>query len=136
MKLATALCTAAFVLATAVGFAADQSARQQDSTTESDRSYPYPDWPAIAKTAPQKSTDQQKAAEQSEPQKSADEQKAAEQSGLSLLEKARRALEAVTGACGQLRQACLDEDQLVQGQSKCQEFRATCGSNWLSVTKP
>src|ERR1019366_9455223 len=80
MKLTTVLYTAAFVLAPAVGFAADQSARQQDSTTGSDRSYPYPDWPAIAKTAPQKSTDQQKPAEQSEPQKSTDQQKPAEQS--------------------------------------------------------
>jgi hypothetical protein len=138
MELTTALYTAAFVLAPAVGFAADQSARQQDSTTASERSYPYPDWPAIAKTAPQKSTDQQKPAEQSEPQKSTDQQKAAEQSGSSgnkaepsLLEKAGRALEAVTGACGQLRQACLDEDELGQGQSKCQDFRTTCGSNWL-----
>jgi hypothetical protein len=123
MKLTTALYTAAFVLAPAVGFAADQSARQQDSTTASDRSYPYPDWPAIAKTAPQKSTDQQKAAEQSG--------SSGNKAEPSLLEKAGRALEAVTGACGQLRQACLDEDELGQGQSKCQDFRATCGSNWL-----
>jgi len=115
MKLTTVLYTAAFVLAPAVGFAADQSARQQDSTTASDRSYPYPDWPAIAKTAPQKSTDQQKPAEQSEP---------------SLLEKARLALEAISGACGQLRQACFDEDDLGK-RSKCREFRVTCGSNWL-----
>jgi hypothetical protein len=124
MKLTTALCTAAFVLAPAVGFAADQSTRQQDSTTASDRSYPYPDWPAIAKSAPQRSTDQQ--------QKSTDQQKAAEQSGSSgneaepsLLEKAKRALEAFSGACGQLRQACLDDEV------NCQHFRATCGSNWL-----
>ena len=146
MKLTTVLYTAAFVLAPAVGFAADQSARQQDSTTASDRSYPYPDWPAIAKTAPQKSTDQQKPAEQSEPQKSTDQQKPAEQSEPqkstdqqkpaeqsepSLLEKARLALEAISGACGQLRQACLDEDDLGKSQSKCREFRVTCGSNWL-----
>jgi len=138
MKLTTALYTAAFVLAPAVGFAADQSARQQESTTASDRSYPYPDWPAVAKTAPQKSTDQQKPAEQSEPQKNTEQQKPAEQSGSSgneaepsLLEKAARALVAVTGSCGQLRQACLDEDQVGQGESKCQQFRATCGSNWL-----
>jgi hypothetical protein len=145
MKLTTVLYTAAFVLAPAVGFAADQSARQQDSTTASDRSYPYPDWPAIAKTAPQKSTDQQKPAEQSEPQKSTDQQKPAEQSEPqkstdqqkpaeqsepSLLEKARLALEAISGACGQLRQACL-EDDLGKSQSKCREFRVTCGSNWL-----
>jgi hypothetical protein len=143
MKLTTALYTAAFVLAPAVGFAADQSARQQqDSTTASDRSYPYPDWPAIAKTAPQKSTDQQqKNTDQQQKstdlqQKSTDQQKAAEQSGSSgnesepsLLEKARRALEALSGACGQLRQACLDEEG--QDQSNCQHFRATCGSNWL-----
>ena len=129
MKLTTALYMAAFVLTPAVGFAADQSARQQDSTTASDRSYPYPDWPAIAKTAPQ---------EQSEPQKSTDQQKAVEQSGSSgnkaepsLLEKAGRALEAISGACGQLRQACLDEDGLGQSESKCRQFRATCGSNWL-----
>jgi hypothetical protein len=32
--------------------------------------------------------------------------------------------------CGQLRQACLDEDE-GQSQSKCQQFRATCGSNWV-----
>jgi hypothetical protein len=133
MKLTTALYTAAFVLAPAVGFAADQSARQQDSTTASERS--YPDWPAIAKTAPQKNTDQQKPAEQTEPQKNTD-QHPVEQIGSSgnepsLLEKAGRALEAVTGACGQLRQACLDEDELGQGQSKCQDFRTTCGSNWL-----
>jgi len=122
MKLTTALCTAAFVLAPAIGFAAD----------------PYPDWPAIAKTAPQKSTDQEKAAEQNEPQKSADQQKPAEQSGSSgnkaepsLLEKAGLAFEAISGTCGQLRQACLDEDELGQSQSKCQQFRATCGSNWL-----
>ena len=146
MKLITALYTAAFVLAPAVGFAADQSA-----TSVSDRSYPYPDWPAIAKTAPQKSTEQQKPAEQTEPQKNTDQHPAeqtepqkntdqhpAEQSGSSgngaepsLLEKAARALEAVTGACGQLRQACLDEDELGQEQSNCQHFRATCGSNWL-----
>ena len=113
MKLTTVLYTAAFVLAPVVGFAADQSARQQDSTTASDKSYPYPDWPAIAKTAPQKNTDQQKPAEQDEP---------------SLLEKARLALEAISGTCGQLRRACLDEDD---NQSKCREFRATCGSNWL-----
>ena len=130
MKLTTALYTAAFVLAPAVGFAADQSA-----TSASDRSYPYPDWPAIAKTAPQKNTDQRKPAEQTEPQKNTD-QHPAEQSGSSgyepsLLEKAARALEAVTGACGQLRQACLDEDELGQEQSNCQHFRATCGSNWL-----
>ena len=145
MKLTTVLYTAAFVLAPAVGFAADQSARQQDSTTASDRSYPYPDRPAIAKTAPQKSTDhqklaeqsepqkstdQQKPAEQSEPQKSTDQQKPAEQSEPSLLEKARLALEAISGACGQLRQACLDEDDLGK-RSKCREFRVTCGSNWL-----
>ena len=130
MKLTTVLYTATFVLAPAVGFAADQSARQQDSTTASDRSYPYPDWPAIAKTAPQKSTDQQKPAEQSEPQKSTDQQKPAEQSEPSLLEKARLALEAISGACGQLRQACL-EDDLGKSQSKCREFRVTCGSNWL-----
>src|ERR1017187_1431093 len=130
MKLTTVLYTAAFVLAPAVGFAADQSARQQDSTTASDRSYPYPDWPAIAKAAPQKSTDQQKPAEQSEPQKSTDQQKPAEQSEPSLLEKARLALEAISGACGQLRQACLDEDDLGK-RSKCREFRVTCGSNWL-----
>ena len=130
MKLITALYTAAFVLAPAVGFAADQSA-----TSASDRSYPYPDWPAIAKTAPQKNTDQRKPAEQTEPQKNTD-QHPAEQSGSSgyepsLLEKAARALEAVTGACGQLRQACLDEDELGQGQSNREHFRATCGSNWL-----
>ena len=112
MKLTTALCTAAFVLAPAIGFAAD----------------PYPDWPAIAKTAPQKSIDQQKPAEQSEPQKSTDQQKPAEQDEPSLLEKARLALEAISGACGQLRRACFDEDE---SESKCREFRATCGSNWL-----
>src|SRR3977135_896171 len=99
MKLTTALYTAAFVLAPAVGFAADQSARQQDSTTASERSYPYPDWPAIAKSAPQQNTDQQKAAEQSV--------SSGNKAEPSLLEKAGRALEAVTGACGQLRQACL-----------------------------
>jgi hypothetical protein len=115
MKLTTALYTAAFVLAPAVGFAADQSA-----TSASDRSYPYPDWPAIAKTAPQKNTDQHPA-----------EQSGSSGNEPSLLEKAARALEAVTGACGQLRQACLDEDELGQGQSNCEHFRATCGSNWL-----
>ena len=61
MKLTTALYMAAFVLTPAVGFAADQSARQQDSTTASDRSYPYPDWPAIAKTAPQERVNRKKA---------------------------------------------------------------------------
>ena len=104
MKLTTALYTAAFVLAPAVGFAADQSA-----TSASDRSYPYPDWPAIAKTAPQKSTEQQKPAEQTEPQKNTD-QHPAEQSGSSgyepsLLEKAARALEALRALvvnCGKL----------------------------------
>jgi hypothetical protein len=138
MKLTTALYTAAFALAPAAGFAADQSARQQDSTTAIDRSYPYPDWAAIVKTAPQKSTDQQKPAEQSEPQKNTDQEKAVEQSGSSgnkaepsLLEKAGLAFEAIIGTCGQLRQACLDEDALGQSQSKCQQFRATCGSNWL-----
>ena len=65
IALYTALYTVGFVLAPAVGFAADQSAHQQNKTTASERSYPYPDWPAIAKTAPQKSTDQEKGAEQS-----------------------------------------------------------------------
>jgi hypothetical protein len=116
------------VLAPVVGFAADQSARQQDSTTASDKSYPYPDWPAIGKTAPQKSTDQQKPAERSEAQKSTDQQKPAEQDEPSLLEKATLALEAISGTCGQLRRACLDGED---DQSKCREFRATCGSNWL-----
>jgi hypothetical protein len=33
--------------------------------------------------------------------------------------------------CGQLKKACLDEDELGQGQSSCQHFRDTCGSNWI-----
>jgi hypothetical protein len=131
MKLTTVLYTAAFVLAPVVGFAADQGAGQQDSTKASDSSNPYPDWLAISKTAPQKSTDQQKSAEQSEPQKSTDQQKPAEQDEPSLLEKAKLAFEAISGACGQLRRDCLDEDDLGKSQSKCREFRATCGSNWL-----
>jgi hypothetical protein len=32
--------------------AADQNARQQDIKAASDKSYPYPDWPAVAKTEP------------------------------------------------------------------------------------
>jgi len=92
MKLITAMYTVAFVLAPAVGFAADQSARQQDTKTASDKAYPYPDWPAIAKTA------------EPSPQNGADQQKPAEQNASSgnkgepgLLERAERALEAVTG---------------------------------------
>jgi hypothetical protein len=146
MKLTKVLYTAAFVLAPVVGFAADQGAGQQDSSKASDSSNPYPDWLAISKTAPQKSTDQQKpaeqseppkstdqqkSAEQSEPQKSTDQQKPAEQDEPSLLEKAKLAFEAISGACGQLRRDCLDEDDLGKSQSKCREFRATCGSNWL-----
>jgi hypothetical protein len=114
MKLITGLSTAAFVLTPAVAFARDassnngtssevnksaasqmkptamdQSARQQDRS----KAYPYPDWPAIAKTAepsPQKGADQQKAAEESASSGSKGEP--------SLLEKAGRALETITGS--------------------------------------
>jgi hypothetical protein len=104
MKLITALSTAAFVLTPAVAFAGDapsnnsasqmkpmtmvQSGREQDRN----KAYPYPDWPAIAKTAepsPQKGADQQKAAEESASNGTKGEP--------SLLEKAGRALETITG---------------------------------------
>jgi hypothetical protein len=93
MKLTTAMYTAAFILVPAVGFAVDQSARHQDMKVAGDKSYPYPDWPAIAKTAepsPQNGGDQQKATEQSASSGNKGEP--------SLLEKAGRALEAVTGS--------------------------------------
>jgi hypothetical protein len=48
MKLTIALFAAAFMLAPGSGFAMDQSAEASH--------YPYPDWPAIAKTAPSPAT--------------------------------------------------------------------------------
>jgi hypothetical protein len=59
MKLITALYTAAFVLAPAVGFALDSSSsssasgdRTRQLDMAGDKSYPYPDWPAINPTSP------------------------------------------------------------------------------------
>jgi hypothetical protein len=102
MKLITALYTAAFVLAPAVGFAMDSSSsssasgdrtRQQDMA--GDKSYPYPDWPAIKKT------------EEPLRQNGADQQKAAEKP--SLLEKAGRALETLTGSSATTKEGSSQE---------------------------
>lgn len=62
---------------------------QQGMMGGNNQAYPYPDWPAIAKTGappPQKPTEPQKAAEEMAPAK-----------GPGILDKAQRALEAVTG---------------------------------------
>jgi hypothetical protein len=85
--------------------AADQSARQQDMKAAGDKSYPYPDWPAIAKTEPQKGADQQKAAEQIPSNGSKGEP--------GLLEKAGRALETITG-----RSATMKEDSSQESASQ------------------
>jgi hypothetical protein len=135
MKLITALSTAAFVLTPAVAFAGDassnnsasqmkptttdQSARQQDRN----KAYPYPDWPAIAKTAepsPKKGADQQKAAEESASSGSKDEP--------SLLEKAGRALETITGRSatkeGSSQEGPAAVDQSARQQNQ-QDMKAT-----------
>src|SRR6266576_2829254 len=99
MKLITALYTAAFVLAPALGFAMDPSSsssvsadrtRQQDMA--GDKPYPYPDWPAIKKTEEPSDADQQKAAEKP-----------------SLLEKAGRALETITGSSATTKEGSSQE---------------------------
>jgi hypothetical protein len=86
--------------------ALDQSAHQQDMKIAADKSYPYPDWPAIAKTtSPQKGSEQQKAAEQSPSNGSKGEP--------GLLEKAGRALETITG-----RSATMKEGSSQEGPSQ------------------
>jgi hypothetical protein len=77
MKLTTALSAAAFVLAPGAGFAMEPLAATNH--------YPYPDWPAVAKTAPV-------------PQKAAEEERAPGSKGEhGLLEKAGQAVVSITG---------------------------------------
>jgi hypothetical protein len=79
MKLVTALSKAVIALMPADGLAKDLSSDTSAS------SYPYPDWPAIAKTA------------EPSPQKGAEESlSGATNAGQTLKEKAGRALETIT----------------------------------------
>jgi hypothetical protein len=108
MKLVTALSTAMIALMPADALAKDFSSDTSAS------SYPYPDWPAIAKTA---KPSPQKGAEGSP----SDVTKA----GSNLLEKTGRALETVTGGSASMKKEPSQESTSSQSATEEQPSAAT-----------
>lgn len=99
MKLTTALSAAAFILAPGAGFAMQPEAAAGQ--------YPYPDWPAIAKTGPvpQQGAEEQKAGQSTEGMKSEP----------GILEKAKEAIESVTGGSAGIKEKAGQAIESIKG---------------------